>query len=877
MSRDLDTTSYVKTSNDRIANGSALLPLPLFRFGHRYLQRHPWQTVLMVIGIMLGVAVVVAIDLANASASRAFDLSTDMVVGRATHQIIGGPTGIEEKLYSDLRRQGLEAPTAPVIVEYVSSPDLDGQPLQLLGVDPFAEAPFRNYLSSSNNSIPLVDQGLTDFFTKPGAILISTDLANRYGLAIGDTLGLNVAGQEQEVTIAGLLEPADTLSRRALEGILLVDVSTAQELSGRFGVLDRIDLILDGEDETLVDQIESQLSPEYQLVEVAARAGSLSQITAAFRTNLVALSLLALIVGLFLIYNTMTFSVVQRRPLFGTLRALGVTRGELFRMIISEALMAGIIGTSLGLLLGIILGQGAVRLVSQTINDLYFVVSVRGVAIPPSSLVKGGLLGVLATALAAAAPAWEAASVTPQLALSRSGLEDKASTVVSRVAIAGLILILGGAVVLFLPSQDLIVSFGGTFAIIVGAAMLTPQVTGLLLRGFAPLSGRFWGAIGRLAPRNVVKSLSRTSVAVAALMIAVSVTIGVSLMISSFRNTVEVWLTQTVQGDIYISPPAAAGSQNTGIIDPAVMTILASWPGVERIDTYRAVEVESADGPLTLAYTQNPNIGAERIYRSADREPAQIWPAMLDGAVLVSEPLANRLKLPAEGAAISLRTPDGLRDFPIAGTYYDYASSQGIVLMAHPTFVSIWGDDTIGAVSLRMAPGIDGEELALDLANALAPIQLLDVRANASLRTEALAVFDRTFAITSAMQLLTTLVAFIGVLSALLSLQLDKQKELGVLRSVGLSVRQLWRLVLYESGLLGASAGLLAIPTGFALAVILIYIINRRAFGWTLQLHLEPYPFIEAFAVAVIAALAAAVLPTWRMSKKVVAQAIRGE
>ena len=360
-------------------------------------------------------------------------------------------------------------------------------------------------------------------------------------------------------------------------------------------------------------------------------------------------------------------------------------------------------------------------------------------------------------------------------------------------------------------------------------------------------------------------------------MIAVSVTIGVSLMISSFRNTVEVWLTQTVQGDIYISPPTVAGSQNTGIINPAVMTILASWPGVERIDTYRAIEVESADGPLTLAYIQNPSIGTERIYRSVDREPEEIWQAMLTGDVLVSEQMANRLNLPAEEATISLRTPDGLRDFPVAGIYYDYASSQGIVLMAHPTFVSIWGDDTVGAVALRTAPGIDGDELALDLANALAPIQLLDVRANASLRSEALAVFDRTFAITSAMQLLTTLVAFIGVLSALLSLQLDKQKELGVLRSVGLSVRQLWRLVLYESGLLGASAGLMAIPTGFGLAVILIYIINRRAFGWTLQLYLEPYPFIEAFAVAVIAALLAAILPTWRMSKKVVAQAIRGE
>ncbi|HET6443425.1 MAG TPA: FtsX-like permease family protein, partial [candidate division Zixibacteria bacterium] len=585
----------------------------------------------------------------------------------------------------------------------------------------------------------------------------------------------------------------------------------------------------------------------------------------------------ALVVGLFLIYNTMTFSVVQRRPVFGTLRALGVTRKELFLMIVVEALLAGVVGSVLGLLLGVLLGQGAVRLVSQTINDIYFVVTVRSVTIPAASLVKGGLMGVLATVLAAAAPAWEAASVTPKVALSRSGLEDKASVVVSRVAIAGLLLAAAGVFILFLPTQDLIVSFIGTFAIIVGAAMITPRATGLLLNFLAPISGRLLGVLGRLGPRNTVKSLSRTSVAVAALMIAVSVTIGVSLMISSFRNTVEVWLSETVQGDIYISPPSVSGSQTSGIIDPAVMSLLASWPGVERVDTFRAVEVESAFGPISLAYTQNPSIGEERVYQWVDRDPTQVWQGMLEGSVLVSEPLAMRLGLSPDEAKLTLTTPAGERSFPVAGIYYDYTSSQGVALMAQPVFTSVWGDDAVGAISLRLAPGIDADELARNLADALAPVQPLEVRPNADLRAEALAIFDRTFAITGAMQLLTTFVAFIGVLSALLSLQMDKQRELGVMRAVGLTVRQLWRLVMYESGLLGASAGLLALPTGFVLALILIYIINRRAFGWTLQLNVEAAPFIEAFLVAVLAALAAGILPTWRISKQASAEAMRGE
>ncbi len=864
-------------AGDEPSNGYKLLPRPLLRFVWRYLRRHPWQTILMIFGIMLGVAVVVAIDLANASASRAFDLSTDLVVGRATHQIISKPTGVDEKLYVNLRRQAINVDMAPVMVEYVSSPELGGRPLQLLGVDPFAEAPFRSYLSSDSNSLPLVDQGFTSFFTTPGSLFISTDLAERDGLEIGDILRLDVAGQEKSAVIAGLLEPADSLSRRALEGILLADVATAQELSGRLGKLDRIDLILDQDDEKVKAQIESLLPAGVQLIEVAARSGSLQQMTAAFRTNLVALSLLALVVGLFLIYNTMTFSVVQRRPLFGTLRALGVTRRELFLMIVVEALLVGVLGSALGLLLGILLGQGAVRLVSQTINDLYFVVTVTGVSIPAMSLVKGGLLGLLATVLAAAPPAWEAASVTPQLALSRSGLEDKASAVVSRVAIAGLLLVATGIGILFLPTQSLTVSFVGTFAFIVGTAMITPRVTGLLLTFLAPISGRLWGVLGRLGPRNMIKSLSRTSVAVAALMIAVSVTIGVSLMIGSFRNTVEVWLSETVQGDIYISPLTVSGSQNSGIIDPEVRSLLASWPGIERVDTFRAVEVESTYGPITLAYTQNPSIGGERVYQWVDRDPTLVWQAMLEGSLLVSEPLANRLGLSPDNADLKLTTPAGQRSFPVAGIYYDYTSSQGVALMAQPVFTSVWGDNAIGAISLRLAPGINPAEMARDLADALAPLQPLEVRPNADLRTEALNIFDRTFAITGAMQLLTTFVAFIGVLSALLSLQLDKQRELGVLRAVGLTVRQLWRLVLFESGLLGASAGLLALPTGFALALILIYIINRRAFGWTLQLDLEVMPFIEAFLVAVLAALAAGVLPTWRISKQATAETMRSE
>ena len=580
----------------------------------------------------------VAIDLANASASQGFDLSTAAVAGRATHQVVGGPQGLDEGTYTALRRAGLGnqgIATAPILSEYVTSDQLGGQPLQLLGVDPFAEAPFRSYVANDVNQ-PGGGRGapagqLTAFLTQPGAILLSSDVAERYGLQAGSPITLTVGGYQRPAFVAGLLDPADSLSRRALDGMLLADIATAQELTGRLGKLDRIDVILPEDDPAALQRLEALLPEQASIVPVAARTGTIEQMTAAFRTNLTALSLLALVVGLFLIYNTMTFSVVQRRPLFGTLRCLGVTRNEVFVLVLAEAFVVGLLGATLGVILGVILGQGAVRAVTQTINDLYFVVTVRGLSIPPSSLAKGMVLGVIATVLAAAPPAWEAASVPPRVALSRSGLESKAGRAVKAAALASLVLMGIGLILLALPTKGLVAAFAGTFAIIIGIGMQTPLVTKLAMDAVTPISSRLGGVLGRMAPRSVVNSLSRTAIAIAALMIAVSVTIGVSLMVGSFRYTVIAWLAQTVQGDIYISPPSATATSNSATVDPAAELIIRGWPGVARVDTLRSATVNSPGGPVQIAAVDNPSTGDERLFLSAIGTPDEVWQAMQRG------------------------------------------------------------------------------------------------------------------------------------------------------------------------------------------------------------------------------------------------------
>lgn len=849
----------------------------------RTLLRHPVQFAIMTLGIALGVAVMVGIDIANASAARAFDLSTNAVTGRATHAIVAGTQGVDESLYVRLRtdpqwRGKLES--APLVIAYAVSPQLDEVPFTLLGIDPFAEAPFRSYLGAEGMGQGPRMEAVASLLTVPGSILLSAPTAERYGLkacstdAINDSclLKLSIDGETHNAYLTGVLDPSDDFARRALDTLMLTDIATAQSLSGTRGKLTQIDLILPEEFDS--ETFTAALPPGTRLVASELRNSQVAEMTGAFQVNLTALSLLALVVGLFLIYNAMTFSVVQRRSLFGTLRSIGYTREQVFAMVLGEAALVGALGALIGLSLGIILGQGAVQMVTQTINDFYFVLTVRGIQTPISSLLKGVLAGFFASVFAAAPPAWEAASVPPRLALSRTGLESKAQSAVNVVAGVGILVTLLGAAILIIPTRNLVISFSGTSAVVIGLAALTPLVTVRLMNLLGGPLGKLFGLLGRLAPRNVIRSQSRTAVAVAALMIAVSVTIGVQVMISSFRTTVILWLEQAMQGDIYIAEQGVSTTRLDTPLDPEVIELAQSHPEAESTVTVRTVIVESEHGPVELIASNAKRRMDPRLFLAVQGDPLQ---ALREGAILLSEPLANRLGISAPGGSLQLLTPEGWQSFPIAGIYTDYGSTQGTIRMSLDVYRRIWNDDRLNGVVLFLSADADVDAVTADLRSQLKGFSTVHINPSGVLREGALVVFDRTFAITAAMQLITTMVAFIGVLSSLLALQLDKAREMGILRALGLTVNEMRRLTFWETGLLGASAGLLALPTGYILAWILIFVINQRSFGWTLQMHTEPAPFVEAFLLAVGAALLAALYPAWRMGRLQPAAALRGE
>jgi putative ABC transport system permease protein len=291
----------------------------------------------------------------------------------------------------------------------------------------------------------------------------------------------------------------------------------------------------------------------------------------------------------------------------------------------------------------------------------------------------------------------------------------------------------------------------------------------------------------------------------------------------------------------------------------------------------RVVNVESKSGPVQLLAANTERPLDARLFLKMQGTPGQTWQMVQEGGVLLSEPLANRLGITAPGGSLALLTPEGWHSFPIAGIYTDYASTHGTVRMSIDVYRSLWKDNKVNGLVLFLSPQANIDTVTSNLRAQLTNFPTIQVNPSGALRQDALAVFDRTFAITSAMQLVTTLVAFIGVLSSLLALQLEKAREMGTLRALGLTISEMQRLTLWETGLLGASAGLLALPTGYILAWILIFVINQRSFGWTLQMQVDPAPFVQAFLLSVSAALLAAIYPAWRVSRMQVAEALRGE
>ncbi len=650
---------------------------------------------------------------------------------------------------------------------------------------------------------------------------------------------------------------------------MVVDIAVAQTWLSHFGWLSRIDVKIPDGDSPLQRKLESMLPPGTQLLSAAGRTRSLAEMSTAFMTNLTAMSLLALLVGLFLIYNSVAFAVLQRRGLIGVLRALGVTRRQVVSLILSEGAVLGLVGAVMGVAAGIWLGEQLLVLVSRSINDLYFRVNVTEVAVSPWSIAKGLLAGLGATLLAAVVPAIEAASYQPRLALTRSVLEHRTRRLLPALAIAGSGMGLLALLLLQLSGSNLVAGLVAVFALILGFSLCIPLAVRAITSVLEPVVAKVAGTPARLAVSGIGANLSRTGVAIVALAVAVSATIGVSVMVDSFRGSVSAWLDKTLQSDVYVGTPY--GTLNRGLIED-----LVGASGVEAYSTSRRVWLEDATGRtriIVLQMAPSSYAGVEVL----DADPKAVWPAFAEeGAVLVSEPYAYRNAV-APGDTIKLITRFGEQGFTVAATWQSYDANAGAVLMSRSTYDRFWNDPGVDSIGLYLSPGTNIDELMQRMTAISAGRQQIIMRSNREIRDRSLQVFDRTFVITDVLYWLATGVALIGILGAMLALQLERARELAILRALGMTPVQLGGMVTMQSAGIGLLSGLAAVPLGLVMAWVLIDVINRRAFGWQMDFLVSPGVLLAAVLFSVSAALLAGIYPAYRAARSQPALAMREE
>ena len=838
----------------------------LNKASRNFLYRHPWQLALAILGITLGVAVVVSIDLALESSLQSFKQTTQALSGKASYRIIASDGGLDEKLYTRLRVDHGIQNLSPVVSGYVHSTVTTKNTFKIVGIDSLIENTFQSAWQQQNQA-----GNILRLMTEANTVLFSRQTAETMQLQIGDEFTIDSdAGLHNLKIIAWL--PEDEV-KELFEHLIITDIATAQELLGLVGKLSAIDVVMAQNQTEKLQILRAALPADILLMPLDNQIESMRQMTYAFSINLTALGMLSLLVGMFLIYNTMTFLVIQRRRLIASLRSLGVTRKQIFKIIISEALLLAVIGTILGIILGIVLGQGLLHLISGTINALYFRVDHSVLMLSSLQLAKGVLLGIGVTLLAVLAPAWEATRLSPQSAMLRSQLESGMRRLMQTAALLSLVLILGSIGLAMFSGKDISLGLGSVFLMLLGFALLTPQVTFVLMTLLERMLARSPRILARLPARMVRAEISRTGMAIATLMITVAATIGMDLMIGSFRLTVAEWLKISLQADLYVGLSGNKQAADKSASDHLLKTAVAQLHGVQMLSSVLHTQLISDDKLAKVSvFELNEKSRQGFIFK---KQNAKVWQQFSrEKTVFVTEPYAYHHGTEL-GDTILLRTAQGQQAFRVIAIYADYTGDQGHIAMIRSNYLKYWPDLGYTGIGIYAQQGTAIHQLKAQIKQLLKPYQT--VKSEQAIYKASMQMFEQTFRITQTLRWLSAIIAFVGVFSALMALQFERTRQLGILRAIGMTPGQITRLISIETGLMGLVAGLFAVPVGFVMAYVLIFVVYQRSFGWTMVYHFDASVAFQGVMLALVAALLAGILPALKMARTQPAEALRTE
>jgi len=840
----------------------------------RYVRRHPLLALLNVASVALGIAVYLAIQIANTSANRSFAAAVDLVAGKSHLEIRGD---VPETLWPILAKEpGIRAVTA-LVEGTVTIPDHPGEYLRILGIDLFTGDAFRTFALSETGAAPALEPWLG----AGDGIALTADFARRVGVKPGDRLRVLADSQLHTLTVVSLLDARDSPGA-SQSRIAAMDIGWAQELFGKAGHLSSLQLLLDdpARAPALAARIQPLLPADLTAEPPRQRSFQMQTMLAAFQLNLTALSMVSLLVGVFLIYNTISASVARRRLEIGILRSMGATRWEVRWLFLGEALVLGIPGIVAGAFAGVALAQVLTGAVAKTISSLYLLVSIERSFLEPVQFLVAGMFGLAAVLLGAWLPADEAARINPVAALSLGAHAESAAAKTPARNWLGLALLLAAGVcgwaALTLGPPPL--AFVAAFLILGGFSLFSPGSVAI----FGRLAARWAraGILWRLAADHLRRSIHRNAVTVAALSAAIAMTVGLTVMIHSFRTSVNAWVDRGILADLFIAPASNETIGLSATIPDAAIAWLRTRPEVTGIDTFRETTVPTLIAgrppiPALLAVVDGEYRG-NLLALGGDTE-RKMKSVLAGEALAVSEPFARKHRL-REGDTLTLRSPLGDTPLRIAAVYSDYTRDQGVILIAAPLHARWWpGPAQPQSMSVYLREPGAAPALAETFTQRFGSAGEYLVYTNASLRTRIFDIFDQTFAVTYILRTVSLIVAITGIFLSVTTLVAERRREIGVLRAIGASAGQVQRWLMLESGMIGIVATTLGLAAGLTLALCLTWVVNPAFFGWSIQLHL-PWAALATTPLWIIpATILAAWWPAWRGSQSPIAGAVREE
>lgn len=821
----------------------------------RPIRRRPLRFAVTVLGVAAGVAAVVATLASSRAAVAALDEGVRDLAGRARLEI-ASPGGLDAHVLGTLRPISSDAQLVP-IVEEVALCTGSGGPVRLFGIDAFVDGGARDLGPAFATALPAdARERFLEFVSGRGA-WIGAGLARELSIERGAEVTLDVRARAVRIDVLGVLP--STLGR-AFERLVLVDVARAAEIVGEPARIDRIEVVPRAHADLVKLEADiAALLPRGATVSAPARRGEDARgLVASLEFNLTALSLISLLVGAVLVATTLATSVVQRARTIALLSSLGASEAQIRRAILLEAAAIGLLGGAIGTTLGFIGARALLPQMRATVATVLPYADESPIRFAWDHALIGGALGLFTALIAAWLPVLESARTPPIQAL-RGESPQRLTTRELRIALglAAFFAVLAAELVQLpawngLPLAALLASvacLGVLFAI------LGPAVDAV---GFLASRQRFFPQPLRLACAALAAGRRRASWAAGAVGVAVTLSISIAAMVHSFRETVVDWSERSLQADFTIRPLSSRDGIPVGRLDPEVLDVAAAVVGQDALDPYYAGRGSFGAETITIAGADlglAARRGGPRLVDGRDPGKA-LERAHAERGALVNEAFARRFGL-SEGATVALEIAGFQVERLVTGIFQDYGDSRGVVTLDLADYRGHFPHDAPLQFRVHLPDDVDRALVRSQLEGALASRFQLEVLSNREVKEQVLAVFDRTFAITTALQGVSAIVAVVAVLSVLYALVSERRADLALLSAIGGSRAQITGVVVGQAAILGALGAVSGAVTGLVVGVILVAVVNVQSFGWTIQYH-QPWRVLFVTIVAVVGACAAA-------------------